>query len=107
MAYSKMTEDIIAVIRSIPPGYVSSYGVIAQVAGYGNGARQVVRILSTLSEQENLPWHRVVNKQGKIMLRDEGECEQILLLEREGVHLTEEGFVDPDFFYNFTSNIYD
>lgn len=102
MAYTKMTEDIIAVIRTIPPGYVSSYGVVAHVAGYGNGARQVVRILSTLSEKENLPWHRIVNKQGKIVLRDEGECEQILLLEREGVKFTCDGNVDPACFYNFS-----
>jgi len=96
-----MTEDIIAVIRSIPPGHVSSYGVVAHMAGYANGARQVVRILSSLSEKENLPWHRIVNKQGKIVLRDEGECEQIMLLEREGVVFISEGLVDPACFYKF------
>lgn len=92
------------VIRKIPPGFVSSYGVIAHVAGYGNGARQVVRVLSTLSDKEKLPWHRVVNKQGKIILTDEGECEQLFLLELEGVTFIKEGVVHPRHFYPFDGN---
>lgn len=101
MSYNQMTIDIMEAIRKIPPGFVSSYGVIARVAGYGNGARQVVRVLSVLSEKENLPWYRVVNKQGKIVLTDEGECEQIFLLELEGVTFIKEGVVHPRHFYHF------
>lgn len=101
MSYNQMTLDIMETIKRIPPGYVSSYGVIARVAGYGNGARQVVRVLSALSEKEKLPWHRVVNKLGKIVLKDEGECEQILLLRLEGVTFTEDGVVNQKHFYNF------
>jgi len=96
-----MTLDIMDVIRKIPPGFVSSYGVIARVAGYGNGARQVVRVLSALSDKENLPWHRVVNKQGKIVLMNEGEYEQIVLLEQEGVTFIKEGVVNPKHFFHF------
>jgi len=101
MAYTQMTLDIMDVIRKIPPGFVSSYGVIARVAGYGNGARQVVRVLSALSDKENLPWHRVVNKQGKIVLMNEGEYEQIVLLEQEGVTFIKEGVVNPKHFFHF------
>lgn len=101
MAYNQMTIDIMETIKKIPPGFVSSYGVIARVAGYGNGARQVVRVLSALSEKEKLPWHRVVNKQGKIVLAEEGECEQIFLLELEGVTFIKEGVVHPRHFYQF------
>lgn len=104
MTYNQMTLDIMEAIRKIPPGYVSSYGVIGRVAGYGNGARQVVRVLSALSEKEKLPWHRVVNKQGKIVLQDEGECEQIFLLELEGVTFIKEGVVNPKHFYLFNDN---
>lgn len=98
-----MTLDIMTTIRKIPPGYVSSYGAIANVSGYANGARQVVRILSVLSEKEKLPWHRVVNKHGEIVLKDTGEYEQIFLLELEGVTFIKEGVVSPKHFYNFES----
>jgi len=101
MSYNQMTIDIMEAIKKIPPGFVSSYGMVARVAGYGNGARQVVRVLSALSEKEKLPWHRVVNKQGKIVLRVEGECEQIFLLELEGVTFIKEGMVNPRHFYHF------
>lgn len=101
MSYNQMTIDIMETIKKIPPGFVSSYGVIARVAGYGNGARQVVRVLSALSEKEKLPWYRVVNKQGKIVLTDEGECEQLFLLELEGVTFIKEGVVHPSHFYQF------
>ncbi len=100
-AYSESTRAIIETVRRIPYGHVASYGAVAHAAGYPNGARQVVRVLSTLSSSEGLPWHRVVNKKGEIALTGEGECEQIALLQSEGVSFVAEGKVAPKYFYDF------
>lgn len=65
-----------------------TYGQIAACAGSPRAARQVVRILHSMSGTQQLPWHRVVNKQGEIALKeDESKSLQILLLESEGIEL--------------------
>ncbi len=38
-------------------------------AGNPQAARQVARILHSSSKKDGLPWHRVVNRHGKISLR--------------------------------------
>jgi methylated-DNA-protein-cysteine methyltransferase-like protein len=67
----RFTEAVIKIIKSIPSGYVMSYGQIARVAGSPRGARQVVRVLHSMSEKHNLPWHRVINSKGEIGIQDE------------------------------------
>lgn len=101
MSYTLMTENILKAIREVPYGYVCSYGEVAKAAGYTNGARQVVRVLSSLGSKENLPWHRIVNKKGEIALKGDGEFEQIIRLEREGVIFIKEGKVSSEYFYHF------
>ncbi|MNK67351.1 6-O-methylguanine DNA methyltransferase, DNA binding domain [compost metagenome] len=65
-----------------------TYGQIAACAGSPRAARQVVRILHSMSGTQQLPWHRVVNKQGEIALKeDESKSLQMLLLESEGIEL--------------------
>lgn len=89
------TERVVAIIRSIPPGSVMTYGQIAACAGSPRGARQVVRILHALSGKYDLPWHRVVNAKGEIAIREEeGRYTQRLLLEEEGVELSYGGKID-------------
>lgn len=60
-----------------------TYGQVAAAAGSPRGARQVVRILHSMSEKYQLPWHRVINIKGEISLTDGNQQE---LLEMEGVH---------------------
>jgi len=67
----KFTLDVIHIIKSIPKGKVMTYGQIAFIAGNPFGARQVARILHSMSQKEQLPWHRVINAQGKISLGGE------------------------------------
>jgi methylated-DNA-protein-cysteine methyltransferase-like protein len=94
IGYTQFTKDVLEVLKQIPYGKVTTYGDVAKASGHPNGARQVVRILSSLSEKENLPWHRVVNKAGVIVLKGEGELEQITLLRKEGVEFLGEHQVD-------------
>lgn len=89
------TLRILAVLSSIPRGRVTSYGLVAQLAGLRNGARQVVRVLHTRSKKDRLPWHRVLRKDGSIALPPGGGFElQRALLEAEGVEVSPDGAVD-------------
>ncbi len=89
------TLSVIENISKIPCGRVSTYGRIAELAGNPRGARQVSRILSTMSEKYKLPWYRVINSQGKISLKHGlGYEEQRQLLESEGVEFDIHGNVD-------------
>jgi methylated-DNA-protein-cysteine methyltransferase-like protein len=89
---TRETARIIAAIKAIPPGKISSYRDIALAAGLQNGARQVVRVLHSMSASQNLPWHRVVKADGSIALPEGGGREmQIFLLREEGVNIDDNG----------------
>ncbi|MFT4414823.1 MGMT family protein [Fredinandcohnia humi] len=82
------TEKAVEIIKQIPAGKIMTYGQIARLAGSPRGARQVVRILHSMSKKHNLPWFRVVNSKGKIGIKDsEAQAAQVLFLEGEGVEV--------------------
>ncbi len=87
---------ILSTVDSIPRGQVATYGGVAREAGMPRRARLVGRILSELPAGTGLPWHRVLDAQGRISRRGEGasEREQRRRLAREGVHLDACGRVD-------------
>ncbi|WP_219835118.1 MGMT family protein [Paenibacillus sp. R14(2021)] len=89
------TERVLHAIKAIPAGSVMTYGQIAEQAGSPRAARQVVRILHSLSAKHDLPWHRVINARGEIAIgSDEGRFLQRALLEEEGVYVSPAGTVD-------------
>ncbi|KOS00535.1 MULTISPECIES: MGMT family protein [Paenibacillus] len=91
------TARVLQIILLIPEGKVMTYGQIAAEAGSPRGARQVVRILHTLSQKHQLPWHRVVNRLGEIALQeDESASLQRLYLEEEGIRFNESGRIPLD-----------
>lgn len=92
------TERVVQAIKRIPRGKVATYGLIAMMAGNPRGARQVVRVLHTMSGKEALPWHRVINSRGTISLTGEGYRIQRQMLESEGVVFDEKDKVDFDKF---------
>jgi len=77
-----MRSRIVATIRKVPRGKVSTYGGIARAAGYPGASRQVAR---TLHGAFDLPWQRIVGAGGEIKLRGDYAIEQRLRLEAEGV----------------------
>ncbi|WP_026905831.1 MGMT family protein [Paucisalibacillus globulus] len=82
------TEEVINIIKNIPEGKVMTYGQIARLAGSPRAARQVVRILHSMSKKHQLPWHRVINAKGQVVIKDEATYqEQVLNLEIEDVEL--------------------
>lgn len=76
-----------AAVSAIPAGCVASYGQIAEFAGVPRGARMVGRALGRSPNELKLPWHRVINAQGKIALpkSSRGYRRQIELLRAESI----------------------
>lgn len=85
-AMEEFTKNVIEVISQIPEGRVSTYGRISMMAGRPNSARQVARILHSMSRKYDLPWHRVINIKGGISLPEhQGYFEQKARLTQEGI----------------------
>ena len=79
---------IYAVVRRIPRGRVATYGQVAELAGLPRQARLVGYALSGLAGGSTVPWHRVVNAQGRVSARSDGPGGTLLqrvMLESEGV----------------------
>ncbi len=91
------TLKVKALIRQIPAGKVASYGLIAALAGNPRAARQVAWVLHSSSAADKLPWHRVVNRNGRISLKPYAGYEiQKQRLQQEGVVFDEEDAIDLD-----------
>lgn len=85
------TKKILSVIKNIPKGQVMSYRDVGRLAGLSNGARQVSRILHSMSKKHQLPWWRVIRSDGKIGLPEPGRSEQIYRLSLENVTISPQG----------------
>lgn len=81
-------ERVRALVVSIPPGRVSTYGDIACAAGLSS-PRIVGWIMRT--DSADLPWHRVITASGRPAAHL--KTEQLALLRAEGV-LSDDGRVD-------------
>lgn len=99
-------ERIYAVVRKIPAGQVATYGQIAAIVGKCT-PRMVGYAMAALPFDTDVPWQRVINRQGKISLRagGSGGALQRQLLGAEGVHFDlqkatinfdEVGWLGPD-----------
>ena len=86
-------RQVYAVVRRIPRGSVSSYGVVALLAGYPGAARMVGYALHALRPESDIPWWRVVNRLGVISNAYNG-AEQAARLAAEDVPFVAEGRVD-------------
>lgn len=93
------TAKVIDIIKLIPEGKVMTYGQIAALAGSPRGARQVVRILHSMSSKYQLPWHRVINSLGEISIKDdELSALQKAFLEGEGIEVKEDNRIDLEIY---------
>jgi methylated-DNA-protein-cysteine methyltransferase-like protein len=93
-------------VQTIPFGKVATYGQVADLAGLPRAARQVGYALNALRGKEaaaDLPWHRVVNAQGKVSVRAEAGSEEYQqdLLMAEGVEFDHLGRLSlPEYRWN-------
>lgn len=96
-----MFELMRGVVRGIPRGRVTTYGDIARAAGFPTCSRQAAWCLKRFDPM--LPWHRVIGKGGKVLLRGASGVEQVQRLESEGVtvsgtrvNLRHFGYIPPE-----------
>ena len=95
MKGNSVYDEIYAWVRRVPEGKVATYGQIAGLAGKCS-ARQVGYAMAALQDGAEVPWHRVINSQGRISLRtgSQGHRLQRILLEAEGVVFSAEDTID-------------
>ena len=86
---------IYRVVKRIPKGRVATYGQVARLARLPNGSRQVGYALHNLRDGSDVPWHRVINREGRISLPPESPSSSLqrALLESEGVVFDPNGVI--------------
>lgn len=86
-AISAEQQQFFQVLASVPEGKLVTYGQLALLSGMGKRARLAGRWLKFLPEGSKLPWHRVLNAQGKLSFPAGSEkySEQKQRLAAEGV----------------------
>ena len=95
---TSLFDEVYRVVAMIPQGRVATYGQIAAHLGNPRAARTVGWALSSLPSGMDVPWHRVINSQGRISGSSQGyrAHEQMALLEEEGIVFDESGRIDLD-----------
>ncbi|HDQ00107.1 MAG TPA: cysteine methyltransferase [bacterium] len=88
-------QQIYRIVKMIPPGRVATYGQISMMLDHCT-PRMVGYAMAALPATSDVPWHRVINHQGKISRRTGGEGEQLqrMLLKEEGVRFSSSGSID-------------
>jgi len=91
---SPLYPRIYALVRQVPAGRVTTYGRLAGLVG--TTARTVGFAMAALPAGHDVPWQRVINSQGKVSPRADGDGKLIqrLLLEAEGVRFDDRERVD-------------
>lgn len=94
-------ETILITLANIPSGKVTSYGDVAKRSGYPGLARYVAKILKDLPNNSQIPWHRVINSQGKSSFPENSTMYYLQLskLRQEGIILSESKIIPKQFFW--------
>jgi len=96
-------QRVYHVVRKIPPGRVTTYGLIAQHLGSPQAARMVGWAMNQSHNQENyVPAHRVVNRNGMLSGKHHFNGEHVMedLLMSEGIQ------VENDCIINFKKHVW-
>lgn len=87
-------DQVIAIVKKIPDGRVTTYGTVATLVGVPRGARLVGGVLHF--NIDDAPWHRVINRHGFISTKclDHPKQLQKALLEQEGIEVSDDFMID-------------
>jgi methylated-DNA-protein-cysteine methyltransferase-like protein len=101
MTRQEKLDAILIVISAIPFGKVCAYGEVAKKAGLLGHARWVANVLKNLPNDSTIPWHRVINSQGKISFPPDSSAfqRQKQALEAEGLVFYNERIKKSDFWF--------
>ena len=89
-------ERVYEVARQIPYGKVTSYGAIAKVLGAARSARMVGWAMNASHNLEDVPAHRVVNRNGLLTGKHHFDGTNLMqqLLESEGIVVIDNQIID-------------
>ncbi len=95
---SNFFERVYNIVKQIPSGKVTSYGAIAKALGTAKSARMVGWAMNASHNLEDVPAHRVVNRNGLLTgkMHFDGSNLMQQLLENEGVIVKNNQIVDFD-----------
>lgn len=93
-------EKVYAVVRKIPYGKVTTYGIIATYLGAPRSARMVGWALNNSKDDQRIPAHRVVNRKGLLTGKNHFQGSDLMrqLLENEGVNVENKGIQNLDIY---------
>ena len=89
-------QRVYDVVRKIPFGRVSTYGLIARHLGSTSSARTVGWALNACHNDSSIPAHRVVNRNGVLTGKHHFKGIELMqqLLENEGVTIVDDKILD-------------
>lgn len=96
MQDSGFFNKVFEVVKKIPSGRVTSYGAIAKYLGSGGSARMVGWAMNNASQLEDVPAHRVVNRNGLLTGKHHfpGTFAMQRMLEEEGIKVEDDQILD-------------
>jgi methylated-DNA-protein-cysteine methyltransferase-like protein len=94
-------QQVFEVVKLIPKGRVTSYGAIARYLSSASASRMVGWAMNTSHTHENVPAHRVVNRNGLLTGKAHFSPPSLMeeLLKAEGIEVREDKIVDFEKYY--------
>ncbi len=101
-------EKVYLVAKKIPYGRVTSYGAIAKYLGAERSARMVGWAMNASHNNDEIPAHRVVNRNGLLTGKSHFDGTNLMqqLLENEGISVKNNKIIDfKKHFWNPKDNL--
>jgi methylated-DNA-protein-cysteine methyltransferase-like protein len=101
MSNENFFKRVYAVARQIPYGKVTSYGAIAKALGTARSARMVGWAMNASHDMDDVPAHRVVNRNGLLTGKFHFDGTNLMqqLLESEGIEVVENQIIDLEKYF--------
>tara|TARA_E500000075_G_scaffold72920_1_gene65694 strand:+ start:186 stop:503 length:318 start_codon:yes stop_codon:yes gene_type:complete len=96
MSKNDFFQRVYKVVKTIPAGRVTTYGLIAKKLGTASSARTVGWALNACHNDSSIPAHRVVNRNGLLSGKHHFKGFDLMkqLLENEGIEVNDDKVVD-------------
>lgn len=96
MSKNDFFQRVYKVVKTIPAGRVTTYGLIAKKLGTASSARTVGWALNACHNDSSIPAHRVVNRNGLLSGKHHFKGFDLMkqLLENEGIEVNDDRVVD-------------